>query len=260
MVESMQLYLNPKLAVGYKSLSQKVRVMSESWVGSQIFCPSCGCDIKKYKNNKPVADFFCQTCEEEFELKSKKESSIKKIINGAYNTMITRLQSNSNPNFFFLNYNLHNYEVQNFFVIPKYFFVPDIIEKRKPLSENARRKGWVGCNILLQDIPQSGKIFFIKDRQTQEKKEILNNWNKTVFLKEEKKVTAKGWILDIMNCIDKLNKKEFALGEVYNFKKELRLKHPNNKHIKDKIRQQLQFLRDKGYLKFLSKGRYRLGH
>ena len=72
------------------------------------------------------------------------------------------------------------------------------------------------------------------------------------------KLEAKGWILDIMNCIDKLNKKEFLLGELYGFEQELKLKHPNNRHIKDKIRQQLQFLRDKGYLEFLGQGKYRL--
>ena len=33
--------------------------------------------------------------------------------------------------------------------IPKHFFVPDIIEKRRPLAENARRAGWVGCNIII---------------------------------------------------------------------------------------------------------------
>ncbi|MBL7197639.1 MAG: restriction endonuclease [Candidatus Omnitrophica bacterium] len=254
----MQLQLNLKLAAGYKSPSQKIRVMTEAWVDSQVFCPSCGYHIDKYGNNKPVADFFCRICKEEYELKSKKAGNINKIVNGAYNTMINRLQSNHNPNFFLLNYNLRNFEVFNFFVIPKYFFVPDIIEKRKPLSNNARRRGWVGCNILLQDIPQSGKIFFVKNRSIQQKREVLGNWNKTLFLKEEKEISAKGWILDIMKCIDKLNKKEFSLNEIYSYEKELRLKYPKNRHIKDKIRQQLQFLRDKGYLTFLGKGRYKV--
>ena len=63
----------------------------------------------------------------------------------------------------------------------------------------------------------------------------------------------KGWILDIMNCIDKIGKGEFFLNEVYAFEKLLGQKHPNNRHIKDKIRQQLQFLRDKGYLDFVVK-------
>ena len=61
-----------------------------------------------------------------------------------------------------------------------------------------------------------------------------------------------------MHCIDGLNKKEFTLQEMYRFERELQNNHPENKHVRDKIRQQLQFLRDKGYLEFLGDGRYRL--
>jgi type II restriction enzyme len=38
----------------------------------------------------------------------------------------------------------------------------------------------------------------------------------------------------------------------------LRNKYPNNNFIKDKIRQQLQKLRDKWYLEFLERGKYRI--
>jgi len=48
-----------------------------------------------------------------------------------------------------------------------------------------------------------------------------------------------------MKCIEKLNKKDFTLQEMYNFEAILKQKYPNNNFIKDKIRQQLQFLRDK---------------
>jgi type II restriction enzyme len=74
-------------------------------------------------------------------------------------------------------------------------------------------------------------------------------------LTELAKNTVAG-LLDIMNCIDALGTKEFSLPELYSFEKDLAERHPNNKHIKDKIRQQLQFLRDKDYLEFVSKGIY----
>ena len=61
-----------------------------------------------------------------------------------------------------------------------------------------------------------------------------------------------------MNCIDSLNKKEFALQEVYAFENDLSVTHPENKNIKPKIRQQLQFLRDKNYLEFVGGGKYKL--
>jgi len=55
--------------------------------------------------------------------------------------MIDRLASNNNPNFFFLSYDKKLSMVSDLLVIPKYFFVPGIIEKRKPLASTARRAG-----------------------------------------------------------------------------------------------------------------------
>ena len=254
----MQTTFNKQIADSYTSNSQKIRVLTENWVGSEVFCPNCGSNISNFENNRPVADFYCTNCSEEYELKSKRDNIDKKIVDGAYSKMIERLQSQNNPNFFFLNYDLENYEIINFVVIPKHFFIPEIIEKRNPLSQNARRPGWIGCNILLNDIPKSGKIFYIRNKQIKPKENVLENWTRTLFLRETKKVELKGWILDVMNCIDKIDKLEFTLQDIYNFEKVLSQKHPENKHVKDKIRQQLQFLRDKGYLRFLGSGKYKL--
>jgi type II restriction enzyme len=232
--------------------------MTESWVGNEVFCPSCGKNITHYESGRPVADFYCSYCNEDYELKIKNESIGIKIVNGAFHTMIQRLKSDRNPNFFILNYCPDDYAITNFLVIPKHFFVPEIIEKRKPLSPNARRAGWIGCNILLKHIPSTGKIFYIKNKKTVPKDKILETWEKTLFLRETKETKAKGWILDVMNCIDRLGKREFTLEEIYAFEDILARNHPDNKHIKDKIRQQLQMLRDKGYVDFKNRGRYTL--
>jgi len=255
----MKLNLDLQLAKGYKSQSQRMRILTEAWVDNDIFCPNCGnIAIDKYENNRPVADFYCSNCKEEYELKSKQNKIGVKIVDGAYRTMLERLTSSKNPNFFLLDYQLSSLEVTNFFVVPKHFFVPEIIEKRKPLSPTARRAGWVGCNILLKGIPQTGKIFFVKNKQVQPKEKVLAEWRKTLFLREEKEASAKGWLLDIMRSIEMIGKEEFTIDDVYYFEKELSKLHPGNRHIKDKIRQQLQVLRDKGYLDFVSRGYYRL--
>lgn len=255
----MKLALDSQLANTYKNQSQKARVLTERWVDESVFCPNCGClNIDKYPNNQPVADFFCSNCREDYELKSKQKNIGSKIVDGAYRTMMERLQSNVVPNLFLLSYNMAEFEVLNFLVVPKHFFVPEVIEKRKPLSSMARRAGWVGCNISLQNAPSIGKIFFIKNRVIEPKERVLSQWRKTLFLREENEVGARGWTLDVMKCIEKLNKTNFALDDVYGFEQELSRKHPENKHVKDKIRQQLQVLRDKGYLDFIAKGVYRL--
>ena len=151
-------------------------------------------------------------------------------------------------------------EVRSFFVVPSHFFVPDIIEKREPLAATARRAGWVGYNILLSRIPEAGKIFFVQRGAIHPKEQVLSQWQKTAFLRDEVNASSKGWLLDVMRCIEQLRKRDFTLDEVYAFEKELSALHPDNKHVKDKIRQQLQVLRDKGYLDFVkgARGRYRL--
>ena len=253
----MNLFLDKNLAIGYKSKSQISKKMSEGWVGSEVFCPNCGNSIEKYPENKPVADFYCKKCVDDFELKAKRGKTGKKITAGAYSKMIERLDSDKKPHFFFMGY-LSTLLVNDFFIVPKYFFIPEIIEKRKALSETAKRAGWIGSNILFSKIPLSGKIFYVADGKEISKKEVLKNWQKTAFLKKEKKPERKGWILDIMNCINYLNKKEFSLQDIYDFEAELSMVYPNNRNIKSKIRQQLQFLRNKGYLEFIERGRYRL--
>lgn len=251
----MDFNFNVSLTDGYKSNSQKVRIMSETWLAQNIFCPNCGNPhLNKMENNKPVSDFCCSSCGELFELKAKKNRISGKINDGAYSTMIERITSTSNPDLFIMQY--ENMQVSNLMVIPKFFFTPDIIEKRKPLSENVRRAGWVGCNILIDDIPKQGKINIIEHQHLCDKDDILNAY-KYISKMKTSNIESRGWLLDVLNCINEINKTDFELSEVYRFTEVLQNKHINNNHIEAKIRQQLQILRDKGYIEFLERGHYR---
>ena len=178
----MNLQLDINLGKNYTSNSQIIRVITESWVGNNMFCPNCGhVNLENYENNRKVADFYCQNCGFEYELKSKNGTPSNKINDGAYQTMIERLNSSTNPSLFFLGYN-KSYQVENLFVIPKYFFTPDIIEERKPLADTARRAGWVGCNILYSKIPKIGIIEIVKNKKIETQENVLEKWNKTNFL------------------------------------------------------------------------------
>lgn len=254
----MELRLPVEIAKDYTSSSQRIRVMTEYWVYNSVFCPNCGSILSNFENNKPVADFYCKKCSEEYELKSKNGTLGRKIVDGAYSTMIERLKSSNNPNFFFLTYDKSSLEISNFLTIPKYFFVPDIIERRKALNASARRAGWIGCNIAMNNIPEFGKIFYVQNGVTKSKNEILDNWSKTEFIKSTPDVEAKGWLLDVLVCIERIKKRDFLLDDVYDFEGQLKAKHPLNNNIKAKIRQQLQFLRDKKVIEFVGRGQYRM--
>ena len=251
----MNLNFNQNLAADYKSPSQIIRILSEDWVANQSYCPNCNAEpLAAFTNGKPVADFYCANCKEEYELKSKKAKLSNIINDGAYDTMIERINSDNNPSFFFLTYS-QEYRVNNFLIIPKQFFKPDMIIKRKPLSVTAKRAGWVGCNIDLRKVPESGKVFLVKDQQLIPRDNVTEQFQKTLFLRTQS-IASRGWTLDVLQCIDKLEA-NFSLNQVYAFADLLKLKYPENNHIKDKIRQQLQVLRDRGIIEFLGYGHYR---
>ena len=255
----MNLTFQKSLSNTYTNNSQKIRAMSEPWTEQNIFCPNCGNKLSEQENNQKVSDFLCENCLENYEQKASKKKFKWKVISSEYYTIIKRLEEKNKPNFFFLHYLDWILSVNDFFVVPKYFFFAEIIEKRKPLSPTARRAGWTGSNILFSKIPNSWKIYYIEDWKEISKEKVLEKWQKTVFLKDIKKDNLKGWILDIMNCIESLEKEKFNLDEIYAFEKDLEILHPENNNIKAKIRQQLQFLRDKNYLEFLEKrGNYKI--
>ena len=187
----------------------------------------------------------------------KKSASISNKVNdGAYNTMIERITSINNPNFFFMHYNKSNLQVENFVRVPKYFFSPDVIEKRKPLADTARRAGWIGCNILLNRIPNEGRIFIVQNEKEVPIKQIIDKVHRTEFLRGSK-LDARGWTLDVLNCVNMIEETTFTLEQMYRFEEMLAIKHPDNHHVKDKIRQQLQMLRDNGIIEFIGRGHYR---
>lgn len=253
----MNLQMDAGIAESYKSNSQKMRVITERWVGQNLFCPYCGnASISHFENNRPVADFYCPNCLEEYELKSRRGSIADKVNDGAYATMIGRIHAVNNPNFFFLSYKKDDLRVKDLIMIPKYFFTPAIIGKRKPLAQTARRAGWMGCNIILNKIPLEGRIYIVKNETEQEKDDIIARVGKTNFISQFA-LDARGWMLDILNCVNEIEGRCFTLKQMYQFEEMLALKHPENHHIKDKIRQQLQVLRDKGMLEFTGQGNYR---
>src|SRR6202011_6059384 len=121
----------------------------------------------------------------------------------------------------------------------------------------ARRAGWTGSKNLLDRVPDSGKIHIVQGGVIRPKELVLGDWQKTLFLRSESPET-RGWLLDVMKSVESLGKRDFTLDEVYAFERHLGQLYPGNQNVKPKIRQQLQFLRDRGFIDFVSRGNYRL--
>lgn len=253
----MNLNFDVEKIKNYKSNSQKARVLTENWVSENMYCPRCGnFNLNHFENNRPVADFFCNFCKNEYELKSNTKNISIKINDGSYETIIRRITSNKNPDFLFMKYSNVQWKVNDLIFVPKHFFVPEIIEKRKPLSQSAKRAGWVGCNILVNKIPTQGKIFIILNGKICDKDDIVNHVNISNRL-ITKDIKSRGWLMEILNCINLIPTVDFNLTDMYDFEDCLHKKFLNNNNIRAKIRQQLQILRDRKIIEFITRGKYR---
>ncbi len=146
--------------------------------------------------------------------------------------------------------------VTDLIVVPKFFFVPGIIEKRNPLASTARRAGWIGCNIVISTIPEQGRIEIIKKGIEISQKKVIEKLNLSTRF-ETKNIDTRGWLLDVLNCVNSIKSETFDLQDIYSFVTTLSKKHPNNNNVEAKIRQQLQLLRDKSVIQFLGNGKYR---
>ncbi|MBI5097944.1 MAG: restriction endonuclease [Nitrospirae bacterium] len=254
----MELCFDVDKARNYKSHSQIARVLTEDWAVKNLFCISCNQSrLQAARDNTKVIDFICDKCSETYQLKSQSKTLGDKIVDAAYEPMIDSIKRNRTPNLFLLHYNSTNYCAENLLIVPRYFLTLSCIEARKPLSQNARRAGWIGCNIVLKEIPLDGKITIIKEREIISPESVRANYDRFRFL-SEKKFDSRGWTADVLKVVRDLGKADFTLEELYAYDEQLQKLHPDNKHIRPKIRQQLQILRDKGIVEFKGSGTYRI--
>jgi type II restriction enzyme len=171
--------------------------------------------------------------------------------------MVRAIMENRTPNLYALHYHLSEWAVANVILIPSFAFPLSAIEKRKPLSPTADRAGWIGCNILLHSIPADARIQIVSDGKPVSPATVRAQYAR---IRPLAKLDAKqrGWTLDVLNVVRSLGKPECDLAEVYQSEEKLSKLHPANRHVRDKIRQQLQVLRDLGILEFLGRGEYRI--
>lgn len=170
----MNLQIDPKSAPRYfKSQSRISGLISEIWAEKNLYCAKCGWGLASYPQNNKVNDFYCAHCGNTYQLKSSRTRFNKKAKGAAYQLLIDAVNCNQHPNYFLLEYNFLTLKVKNIILIPKQFIYPEQIERRKALPVTARRAGWVGCNILIGDVPDIGKIYVVQDQKVLPKEQVM---------------------------------------------------------------------------------------
>ena len=251
----MNLQCRLDLASKYKAGSQIARVLSEDWCARELYCPACDSDrLTGSKPNNPAVDFECARCEQPFQLKSLRHWNPKKVVDAGYEAMVRAIRADRTPNLLLLQHS-NTWAIQNLLLVPRMFFTESVIEKRKPLGPNARRAGWIGCNILIGEIPPDGKIAMISSGVVVRKACVRDEFSRVKQF-AELPPPLRGWTLDVLRAVRQLGKSEFSLQEIYAFEPHLKALHLNNQNIRAKIRQQLQVLRDLGFIRFSARGTY----
>ncbi|MBI2261271.1 MAG: restriction endonuclease [Caulobacterales bacterium] len=243
----------------YRSGTQQARHLTEGWMAEHGFCPACPADrLPPLPNNTRVGDFRCADCGEEYELKAGKGPIAGVLPAGAWGAMQQRLAAANNPSLFVMGYDRAAHRVCDLIVVPRHFFIGAIIRPRPPLGPNARRAGWQGCTIRLKDVPAAGRIPLIRAGVPVPQAEVRARWRSTLFLRETA-APARGWLLAVMKAVEAVGRDAFTLEDVYAQEATLAALYPGNRNVRPKIRQQLQVLRDRGWLAFGERrGTYRL--
>ena len=243
----------------YTSKSQIARVFTEAWMAENGYCLACDSErLVATAPNTQARDFECAACGHPYELKSSSKAPAHKIVDGAYAAMMSRIDAGTVPTFLLLRYSEARV-VTDLSAIHRVLITPELIEKRNPLSPTARRAGWIGCNLLLSGVPPEGRIPLLLAGSFADRQASRRTFRATANLAKVT-VRSRSWSRVILNCLHRLPSKSFSLAHVYGFEAELAMQFPGNRHVRPKIRQQLQVLRDAGLLRFEERGRYRLTH
>ncbi len=147
--------------------------------------------------------------------------------------------------------------MRDLLLIPSFAFPESAVIERKPLALTARRAGWIGCNIALAHIPQEARIAIVEQGIVNPVAAVRASYAKVKPLSNIK-ATERGWTLDVLTAVRRLQESEFSTTEAYSFEPELQRLHPHNHHVREKIRQQLQVLRDTGFLVHEGRSRWLL--
>jgi type II restriction enzyme len=168
--------------------------------------------------------------------------------------MMGTIRDGRTPSFLLLEYS-STWDVSGLTAVHHSLITQDCIEERRALGPQARRAGWIGCNIILPRIAFEGRIPVVTDGSFRQRAIPRAAFARLQFL-SKMSPDRRGWAASLLNLLRRLPGDRFSLTDAYGFEAHLAELYPANNNVRPKIRQQLQVLRDAGLIRFLGSGRY----
>jgi type II restriction enzyme len=255
----MQLQCNPALAAGRTSPSQQVKLISEGWFTAEAYCLNCTSPhVTATTAGTAFRDHFCTVCGQGYELKSGKRAHTRTVQDGGYDSMMREIRAENPPALMLLQYD-PAWRVQRLVAVHPVFLTPAVVRKRpKPHIRPVSGDEYWMCDLDLTVIPSDGKIFVVQSGGVRPEAVVRQEFRRSKRFADIP-LKLRGWTSLVLSVVRRLGKKEFTLAEIYAHEGMMHAVYPENSHVRDKIRQQMQVLRDLGYVEFLSKrGEYRM--
>jgi type II restriction enzyme len=251
----MDLGLDANLLDKYANKRHLGKLLSESWVEHNLYCPNClEPKLKPEPPNTELTDFRCVngSCGQTFQLKAHKGKIGSTWRDSAYNPWIVSFEQGTTPNVALMQYNISSLSVVNLEVIPPFFIRPSCIRK----WELSTRPNYWMCTLLLDSVGPDARVKIVTNGIEEAQQSVHERYRSFAWMRQLP-YEKRGWTADVLRCVRELGKKRFTLKEIYaTYEKELEKLHPENKNVQPKIRQQLQVLRKQGKIRFLERGRY----
>jgi hypothetical protein len=147
-------FFDPSLAGGYTNRAQVARVLIETWAEMNLYCLHCTRDaLARLPPNTPVADFACPSCDATYQLKAKDGRFGSLLIGAAYHTTLRAVREGKMPAHILVEFDRRRATVVYADGLPGALIDEARVIARRPLSLNARRAGWQGCNIDVSGLP-----------------------------------------------------------------------------------------------------------
>ncbi len=242
----------------YRSPPQRIRWSSELWVRENIPCVACNAkgQISALDNNARASDFVCASCKERYQLKASRKST-RRITDGALSAMHEAFDKREVPSLLLMSYDADAWAVTGLSCLPGFLFPKSAIVARKPLGPNARRAGWQGCILDLGNLDDRLFIPLVVKGQLRNEELVRGDFDSLSRFRSE--ALRSGWTAEVLRIVCARSMPvQFTNEDVYAHKAVLASLFPENRNIEAKIRQQLQVLRDAGWIGWVARGQWRI--